>query len=234
MWLQYYLAQKAGRMPAASRENETVDATLETEVLQLQRTLAWAAQGWSLLDAEIERVQDPQTLPRDAVLEIEMLPPGLYPADEMTRRKGEGKRGGDGEGQGELGGLDDGHDSSLAILLRGDALQLSAHTLLSDVLSVFGNMLDFNLLHRNPLLLLLPTFHTRHHPHQRATHTTTADVLRLISSRAPVHLDEFVRAAHFSEGQAHEGGRVRGKLQRCMQRVVISTAYTANCYADVC
>jgi hypothetical protein len=55
-------------------------------------------------------------------------------------------------------------------------------------------MLDFNILHRNPLLLLPPTFRTRRHP-KSATHTTAAHVLRLISSRTPVHLhlDEFVQ-----------------------------------------
>ncbi len=84
-------------------------------------------QGWSLLDAEIERVQSPQALPRDALLEIEILPPDLYPADAIKnnikktppRGKGEGEEGGG------LGGLVDEDDESVAILLRGDALQLS-------------------------------------------------------------------------------------------------------------
>ena len=61
-------------------------------------------QGWSLLDAEIERVQSPQALPRDALLEIEILPPVLYPADAIKKNikktpprwKGEGEGGGAG------------------------------------------------------------------------------------------------------------------------------------------
>ena len=88
-------------------------------------------QGWSLLDAEIERVQSPQALPRDALLEIEILPPDLYPADAIQTNIKKTPPRGKGEGEGErevgrgLGGFVDEDDESVAILLRGDALQLS-------------------------------------------------------------------------------------------------------------
>jgi hypothetical protein len=88
-------------------------------------------QGWSLLDAEIERVQSPQALPRDALLEIEILPPGLYPADAIKKNIKKTPPRGKGEGEGGgLGGLVDEDDESVAILLRGDALHLSKCSLI--------------------------------------------------------------------------------------------------------
>jgi hypothetical protein len=88
------------------------------------------------------------------------------------------------------------------LLVRTDVGRVLAYTVFADVLSVFGNLLEFDLLQTQVLLLLPPT--SQAFPAHEL-------VWNLISSRPPVPLQDFVRTARV----------------RCVPKLLIGNGYSS-------
>ena len=112
-------------------------------------------------------------------------------------------------------------EGEVAILIRGDALHVGGHTLLSDVMSAFSNMLDLDTLVPDPLLLLPPRRVFAQAPHGMPE-DSMGGVLNLLSSRPPMSLDAFIE-----RGGAGLGAGGRAEQRRCISRLVIGLADSA-------
>ena len=185
------------RMQAYAEATSMALSPVESTRVVLGRAL----RGASVLDSQPHG-------PEDDALGVDVL----YGAHLPIRRSrlGRGSAAWNGCGEGEV-----------AILIRGDALHVGGHTLLSDVMSAFSNMLDLDTLVPDPLLLLPPRRLFAQGP-DGMPQDSMGGVLKLLSSRPPLALDAFIE-----RGGAGLGAGGRAERQRCVSRLIIGLADSA-------